>query len=616
MSKTLFLVSRCLLVVDARSPRDKETLLGAYLEKRRELGARAPEDDFDFAAVLSEVGDHIEYILDHLVQVRRIVGTRDALGLVFDSLLRGKFEGGEGLGTFLTPEEVTGPMVSMIMTTVGHDRIRNLFSSSRSGLLFGDPCGGTGRFVYTFAKRMRSFGISARNIQGSARLFDQSRMAVDFARLNFLFDGLTCDFLRVDDSLTSDHVSALKGRFLLLATNPPFGSGKYRWSKHLAHAMPYEVLAALEMSGPGATIDPSELFLFRNLDLLANGGTLGIVLPDGVLHSQRLKSALRAYQQLSEAPLAIDAIVSLPAATFALGGTVAKTSFVIFSKGRPSTERRTYVAVVQHVGFTKRGNRRALDPAGNDLDGIVRDFVEAKSHHGSWVDVNLESTRLSASELLHSSSADTSVERRRLGTLAGIVNERTLPTASANCFHISILDVDETGYIDVITASRNQPVTPGFACAPGDILVSCLNPNIWRVAVVPNLGDQWTCSAEFLVLRPVDRGTSWRLALSLHAPDIIASVRALAGGTSSSRQRVPKQRVLDVEVPVLTVPEDVVEAFSTRRTETYRVRLHEAGVFEALHSAEVPFWHGVPSSGQAFLQTPSSRTSGRKRAHS
>jgi type I restriction enzyme M protein len=91
-------------------------------------------------------------------------------------------------------------------------------------------------------------------------------------------------------------------------------------------------------------IDPSLACLARAVTLLAPGGVLGIVLPDGVLGSPSVRDLLTRGGDL--APLAV---VSLPPATFALSGTVARTS-ALFLRRDGADRPRVVLARVEHVG--------------------------------------------------------------------------------------------------------------------------------------------------------------------------------------------------------------------------------------------------------------------------
>lgn len=593
MSKALFLVSRGLLAIHwqmrTRGPVHTSAgqLVQLYRDACRELGNAAPVDDFSFEAVIAEAEQHMDHIARQLVTVSQLAGESDALGLAFNTLLRGKWESGEGLGTHLTPEEVVVPIVEMTVETAGDEAIMHIGRES-DGPLFGDICGGTGRFVYALARQLEVRGIDRQAIERSARLYDQSCMAVDFSKLNFVFDGYRPSFDCVPDSLTYEPLSDLRGRFALLATNPPFGTGKHRWSPALTKTIHPEILSALGMRGPGDTTDPALLFVFRNLDLLCPGGVLGIVLPDGGLHSVAFREALECYERVARCGIEVHAIVSLPSVTFSLGGTVAKTSFVILRKGSEPAPTCTFVASAEHVGFKKRGNRRVPDPHGNDLEVISSRFRGPDRAAGAALADWRAFDRLAPSAFGMDRRAQQS-GTRRLGDLVEPIRDMVDHDPSGESFHVSILDVDETGLIDIVAASRNAPVSKSVTCQPGDLLVSCLNPKIWRVTVVPSLTGIWTCSPEFAVLRPKPSQDPWKLFLSLHHASVREAVQAMAGGTSSSRQRVPKDAILSVAVADLQPDQSVLTTYRQWRQDYYEMRLREAHAMAVLHGGGSTF---------------------------
>jgi type I restriction-modification system DNA methylase subunit len=589
ISKTLFLISRCLCVAKLGGGASTATeLCGKYDQMRASLNGAALGDDFDFPTVVAECEHHVPRVLDAINKVCRLTDKTDSLGLVFNTLLRGKFQGGEGMGTFLTPEEVVFPMVDMLLKVVDNDALDRLGGSQ---LLYGDICGGTGRFVYALARRLEARGIPRRQLEKAARLFDQSLMAVDLGRLNFLFEGMQPAFERVGDSLIAPQVTALKSRFVLLATNPPFGSNKYRWNRELAEALPYEVLATIGVRGNGDTADPSELFFFRNLDLLAPGGTLAVVLPDGVVQSEGFRKALAVYERVRKTHLDVAAIVSLPSVTFALGGTVAKTSFLVVQKQDEPKDKPLYVAVSHHVGFVKRGKKRADDPGGNELLKIADEFGSRRPAFGRLVGCWRAHDSFVAARLMHAlENGSSSGKETPLADLVEMARDFQKGGGFKNDerFHVSVLDVDATGLIDIVAASRNKPMSKGLTCGPGDILVSCMNPRIWRVTVLPNIQGLWSCSAEFIVLRVKKTEDRWKIALGLHHPRVMQAVQTMAKGTSSSRQRVPKDKVLSVSIPEIKVPKNFAE-YMEWREEFYRKRLREADAYHEIHEGRSEF---------------------------
>jgi hypothetical protein len=457
-------------------------------------------------------------------------------------------------------------------------------------LLYGDICGGTGRFVYALARQLKARGIARGHLENAARLFDQSLMAVDLGRLNFLFEGMQPGFERVGDSLIAPEVGGFKSRFLLLATNPPFGSNKYRWNKELADSLPYDVLAAIGVKQSGDTADPSELFFFRNLDLLARGGALAIVLPDGVVQSEDFRHALTIYERVRMTHLHVAAIVSLPSVTFALGGTVAKTSFLVVQKMDEPEDKPLYVAVAHHVGFVKRGKKRADNPDGNDLMKIADEFGASHPTLGRLAGCWRTHESFVVPRLMHAlENSTTSHKQTLLADLVEMVRDFQKGSAAMaqKRFHVSVLDVDATGLIDIIAASTNQPKSKGLECRPGDILISCMNPRIWRIAVIPGMTGLWSCSPEFVVLRPKKGQDPWKIAIALHQPSVALAIQAMAKGTSSSRQRVPKDRVLSVRIAELESKK--LSSYVTWREEYYIKRLLEASAYEGIHEGSGRF---------------------------
>ncbi len=305
--------------------------------------------------------------------------------------------------------------------------------------------------------------------------------------------------------------------------------------------------------------------------------------------------------------LHVAAIVSLPAVTFSLGGTVAKTSFVVVQKQEESREKPLYVALAQHVGFVKRGKKRADDPRGNDLVKIADEFGKASAASAPLILASRSEAQPELGRLVGCWRGHDSFVAARLwrGQENGSASRPETPLSDlvetirafktggpGEGFHVSILDVDATGLIDLVAARRNQPMSKGLACQPGDILVSCLNPKIWRVAVIPNLPGSWSCSPEFVVLRPKTGQDSWQIALALHHRSVVQAAQAMAKGTSSSRQRVPKDRLLSVGLPEIETPEKLAE-YVAWREDFYARRLSEAQAYDALHKGADSFHWGL-----------------------
>ena len=292
MSKTLFAISRLMVLVrrfDRIDLSDARALAAAYEVARAEF-ATPLVDDFAFHDIAKQCQKALPRIVHDLGVVTRLVGDGDGLGLLFNTLVRGKWDAGEGMGTFLTPEEIVDAVVAMALT-------RNEAVASRRRCLAGDICGGTGRFPFALARALRHHGPTSGKLPAQIFSFDQSTLATDYARLNLHFMGLQANCEVVGDSLVDETVGRLKGKCSILATNPPFGAGKYQLSQSKLQEIPRPVLKILVGRSRTQAVDPALLFVFRNLDLLCAGGVLGIVLPDGVLPIKRVLSGSKGVRE-------------------------------------------------------------------------------------------------------------------------------------------------------------------------------------------------------------------------------------------------------------------------------------------------------------------------------
>jgi hypothetical protein len=311
--------------------------------------------------------------------------------------------------------------------------------------------------------------------------------------------------------------------------------------------------------------DPALLFLDRNLQLLKPGGLLLIVLPDGLL------GPVYAYAHryiLEKA--ALRAVVSLPRDTFALSGTVAKTSFLCLQKRAPDVEPRpVFVAIADHVGYIKKGLVQVPDPEGNDLPAIAQTYadllasplpdtaqdvtdrpmmvlVPERELRDSLTAQSYHSDRLRAEQ----SVTDFAAGARALRDVASLAPRDPAMRTAKTQYFISVLHVDEQSNVDWSAASSHTPISKGWRCQPGDVLYSCLNPSKVRVAIIPDdIQGEILCSTEFAVLRPRADEDPYYLALALRLESSQRQLVPLARGTSSSRQRVDERDLLDVMIP-------------------------------------------------------------------
>lgn len=588
MSEVLFFLSRALLILqhykrgNLSSPKE---IIHLYKDLRVGMRAEDSEEAHHFERLISECSGHLSFIFETIHEVQELTEGTDTLGLVFNTLLRGKFEAGEGLGTHLTPEEVVQPMVRMAFHCVD-PKVRNLWSTQRKPqLVFGDIAAGTGRFGRALLEEI-SKGVNRpeRDLAGFCHAYDQSRLSLEFGRIRFLLEDLNSGNFNISpDSILDDRITKLVGGFGILATNPPFGNNKYRWSPELRGTFHSRVLDALGLQRSGDRCDPAEVFLVRNLELLAPGGVLAIVLPDGVAYGHRFRELVETYEVVSSTRISILAAISLPVVTFSLGGTVAKTSFVIIKKASHELKNgpHVYAGTAHHVGFLKRGNIRIPDPAGNDLEKLCDEFCSGIEGLGKWTVPWRDTQSLSPNWLVTIGIPKRrSVSTVKLRDVAELIREfEDGSDHPKSRFHISVTNVDETGLIDLLSASRNKPITKPLVCKPGDIIVSCINPRIWRVALIPDQPQaSWSCSPEFGVLRAKKGQDAWPLFIAFLHHVIRDQITARARGTSSSRQRVARHEMLQMEIPRHLLDSSVAGRIRRTRNRLYQIRSDELGL--------------------------------------
>ena len=513
-----------------------------------------------------------------------IVGSRpdfDALGTAFDALLAGRYDHTGGLGTYLTPSSVARMMADVAIPLVTTE------PESISGPGFGDPYCGTGRFLMAMLA-----AVPPDHPLASAGPFgaDVSRSAIAKARTNLLLAGVEKPLAwTVEDSVTDSTMDTLVGRVPLILTNPPFGEGQYDSTDGIARTA-----AVLPSLRGRSRLDPSVACLARALTLLSPGGVLGIILPDGVLASAPVEELL-----LGGPNVTLLAVVSLPPATFALSGTVARTSAVFLrsedpalargarrderQRGRSATvggsveegtpvntasshtaNRRVVLARVDHVGFVSRAGRAVLDPAGNQLPAVgpaITDALTAPRAGNGLPEVLCEAPLVAVVDLGTAATLDparldpSAVGARQTILDAGGISLGELITAvparrcrEATRPYVSVLHIDDLGAVDWRAARDYAPRTPGVLAQPGDLIVSLLNPAHLRATVIPP-GAPVQVSAEFGVFRStVD---PYAVLALLYAPQVRAQLRPLGTGTSSSRRRIGPADVLSLTVPKL-----------------------------------------------------------------
>jgi len=355
----------------------------------------------------------------------------DVLGRVFDVFLRANFESKGGLGVYLTPAPVKQCMLQMAMHDIMTETPALLTANDKKGnpaFRFVDPtCGsyGFGTVALGYIERALmdcGWSDSERNSHFQAMLqhsfvgADSAPLMVKLARVNMALLGAPkAQIFYTQDSLITQQLKT--GSFDLICTNPPFGKAKSD-IKHILEQFTSDLHEPPKGKGwiykptvngtalggkpnnkglwklSSNNIDMSVLFVDRCLSLLKPGGRLLIVLPDGVLCNSGDRY-VREYimgkkdEESSEffgGKAIIKAVISLPADTFKLSGTGAKTSILYLQKRQaredePETfqaepQQDVFMAVADTLGYVVK-NKIEDYSAGvpNDLAAISGAYV-------------------------------------------------------------------------------------------------------------------------------------------------------------------------------------------------------------------------------------------------
>lgn len=150
---------------------------------------------------------------------------------------------------------------------------------------------------------------------------------------------------------------------------------------------------------------------------------------------------------------------------------------------------------------------------------------------------------------------------RKLAKLSTNVRSRVNSDCS---FFVSVLHVDNKGYLDRGAASEYYPESPGREAKPDDILVSCINPAANRIAVCDDMKGTIACSPEFAILESKELPPHY-LAFVLRSDLVYRQMIHLGKGTSSSRRRIDEEELFDLEIPVVSRADEIATLIKKRQ---------------------------------------------------
>ncbi len=237
---------------------------------------------------------------------------RHQFGDIYEQILKDLQSAGNA-GEFYTPRAVTRFMVDMVDPKLGEKVL--------------DPACGTGGFLACTIEHVRSRYVKTAEDE---QLLQQSVSGVEKKALphllcttNMLLHGIEVPSnVRHDNTLSRPlRDYGPKDRVDVVVTNPPFGGTEED---------------GIEGNFPAAfrTRETADLFLVLITHLLKDGGRAAIVLPDGTLFGEGVKTRIKE-KLLAECNL--HTVVRLPNGVFN-PYTGIKTNLLFFTKGEPTKE--------------------------------------------------------------------------------------------------------------------------------------------------------------------------------------------------------------------------------------------------------------------------------------
>ena len=290
-------------------PRLKELPINGQPGDRR----RVVRDVFEDAYNYMKSGQLLRQVINKINEVDfNNLAERQHFGDIYEQILNDLQSAGNA-GEYYTPRAVTAFMV---------DRI-----DPRPGELLLDPACGTGGFLTSALRHMRERYVKTVEdeveMQQALRGVEKKQLPHMLCVTNMLLHGIEDpSFVRHDNTLARPYVSyGASDRVDIVITNPPFGG---REEDGIETNFPKQF----------QTRETADLFLALIIRLLKPTGRAAVVLPDGSLFGEGVKTRLKEHL-MEECNL--HTIVRLPNSVFKPYASIG-TNLLFFEKGERTRE--------------------------------------------------------------------------------------------------------------------------------------------------------------------------------------------------------------------------------------------------------------------------------------
>jgi type I restriction enzyme M protein len=290
-------------------PKLKELSVAGEKADRR----RVVRDVFEDAYNYMKSGQLMRQVINKINEVDfNNLAEKQHFGDIYEQILTDLQSAGNA-GEYYTPRAVTTFMAERI--------------DPRPGEILLDPACGTGGFLTSAIKHMRDHYVKKVSdeeaMQQAMRAVEKKQLPHMLCVTNMLLHGIeNPSFVRHDNTLARPYISyGTADRVDIVLTNPPFGGREEdgiesNFPKHFQ------------------TRETADLFLALIIRILKPGGRAAVVLPDGSLFGEGVKTRLKEHL-MEECNL--HTIVRLPNSVFKPYASIG-TNLLFFEKGRPTEE--------------------------------------------------------------------------------------------------------------------------------------------------------------------------------------------------------------------------------------------------------------------------------------
>ena len=274
---------------------------------------RVVKDVFEDAYNYMKSGQLMRQVINKINAVDfNNLSERQHFGDIYEQILNDLQSAGNA-GEYYTPRAVTAFMV---------DRI-----DPHPGEMLLDPACGTGGFLTCSLRHMRDRYVKKpeheKAMQAGLRGVEKKQLPHMLCVTNMLLHGVEdAGFVRHDNTLARPYISYTQSdRVDIVLTNPPFGGREED---------------GIESNFPAhfRTRETADLFLALIIRLLKPGGRAAVVLPDGTLFGEGIKTRLK--EHLME-DCNLHTIVRLPNSVFRPYASIG-TNLLFFEKGAPTKD--------------------------------------------------------------------------------------------------------------------------------------------------------------------------------------------------------------------------------------------------------------------------------------